>query len=72
MEPPSPFTRMKRRGAVADPVAEVRRIREAQAANFNDNLAAIIADARSREGRDGRQVVDLREEALKKTPRAGR
>jgi len=55
-----------------DPVAEVRRIREAQAAKFNYDLAAIIADARSREGRDGRKVVNLREEALKKTPRAGR
>lgn len=55
-----------------DPVAEVRRIREALAAKFNYDLSAIIADARSREGRDGRQVVNLREEALKKTPRAGR
>lgn len=55
-----------------DPVAEVRRIREAQAAKFNYDLDAIFKDVQSREGRDGRQVVNLREEALKKTPRAGR
>jgi hypothetical protein len=55
-----------------DPVAEVRRIREAQAAKLNYSIEAIFADAKSREGTDGRKVVNLREQALKKTPRAGR
>jgi len=52
-----------------DPVAEVRRIREAQAAQFNFDLHAIFEDARSREGRDGRRVVDRRAEALAKIAR---
>jgi urease gamma subunit len=50
----------------ADPVAEVRRIREAHAAKFNYDLAAIIADARASQAREGRQVVDLHAEALEK------
>jgi len=52
-----------------DPVEEVRRIREAYAAKFNYNLGAMIADIRSREGTDGRSVVDLHEEAMAKIAR---
>ena len=41
-----------------DPVvAETRRIREEYAARFGYDLAAIVADLRSRQGLDGRKVV---------------
>ena len=52
-----------------DPVADVRRIREAQAAKFNYDLHAIFEDARSRQGKDGRTVVNRRAEALAKIAR---
>ena len=52
-----------------DPVEEVRRVREANAAKFNYNLRAIIEDARSRQGKDGSTVVDLHAEAMAKIAR---
>ena len=40
-------------------VAEVRRIREKQAARFNFDIDAIVQDAMERQGKDGRKVVSL-------------
>ena len=39
-------------------VAETRNIRESLAAAFDYDLGRIIADMRSRQGKDGRRVVD--------------
>jgi hypothetical protein len=38
-------------------VAEVRAIREKQAARFNFDIAAMVEDAMKRQGKDGRKVV---------------
>jgi hypothetical protein len=38
-------------------VEEVRRIREANAARFNYDIDRIAADARQRQGKDGRKVI---------------
>jgi hypothetical protein len=41
-----------------DPVVEeVRRIREGNAARFNYDIDRIAADARKRQGADGRKVI---------------
>ena len=43
-----------------DPIVdEIRAIRERQAAKFGFNIRAIVEDARTREGKDGRKVVSL-------------
>jgi hypothetical protein len=52
-----------------DPVTEVRRVREANAAKFKYDLAAIIADIQSRERQGGQRVVDLHDEAVAKVAR---
>jgi len=57
------------RTADTDPVEEVRRIREEQAAKFNYDLKAIFEDVRSRQGQDGSVVVNLHEEAMAKIAR---
>ena len=40
-------------------VNEVRQVREQNAAKFNHNLKAIVADARKRQKQSGRQVVSF-------------
>jgi hypothetical protein len=43
-----------------DPVVEeIRRIRDEQAANFGYDVRKILEDAREREGKSGRTVVNL-------------
>ena len=42
---------------VEEVLEEVRRVREARAAEFDFDLKALFADARSRQGHDGRTVV---------------
>ncbi len=44
-------------------VAETRRNREAYAASFGYDLGKIIADLQSRQGKDGRQIVDRRKKS---------
>ena len=41
-------------------VAETRYQREAYAASFGYDLAKVVADLESRQGKDGRRVVDRR------------
>ncbi|MEX2175272.1 MAG: hypothetical protein WD872_13000 [Pirellulaceae bacterium] len=38
-------------------VEEIRRIREAHAARFDFDIRRIVADLKTREGADGRQVL---------------
>lgn len=40
-------------------VEEVRRIRDAQAAKFNYDIDAIVADARKRQAESGRKTVSF-------------
>jgi hypothetical protein len=40
-------------------VEEVRKARQAQAAKWNFNLKAILADARKRQAQSGHQVVSF-------------
>jgi hypothetical protein len=42
-----------------DIVNEVRQVREQNAAKFNHNLKAIVADARKRQKHSGHQVVSI-------------
>jgi hypothetical protein len=46
-------------------VSETRRVRDAYAASFGYDVGKIVADLQSRQGKDGRQVVDrtVREQA---------
>ena len=39
-------------------VAEIRKVREAYAESMGCDLARIVADLKSRQGQDGRRVVD--------------
>ena len=39
-------------------VSETRRVRDAYAASFGYDIGKIVADLQSRQGKDGRQVVD--------------
>jgi len=39
-------------------VSEIRRIRDSYAASFGYDIAKIVVDLQSRQGKDGRQVVD--------------
>ena len=48
-------------------VEEVRKAREAQAARWNFDLKAILADARKRQAESKRKVVSF----VAKNPRAG-
>ena len=41
-------------------VAEIHRVREAYAESMGCDLARIVADLQSRQGKDGRRVVDRR------------
>ena len=39
-------------------VSEIRRVREENAASFGYDLGKIVADLQSRQGKDGRRVVN--------------
>ena len=39
-------------------VAEIRKFREEYAASFGYDLGKIVSDLRSRQGKDGRRIVD--------------
>jgi len=39
-------------------VSEIRKVREEYAASFGYDLGKIVADLRSRQGQDGRRIVD--------------
>ena len=39
-------------------VSEIRRIRDSYAASFGYDIAKIVVDLQSRQGKDGRRVVD--------------
>lgn len=39
-------------------VSEIRRVREENAASFAYDVGKIVADFQSRQGKDGRRVVD--------------
>lgn len=53
-------------------VEEVRRIRQQQAARFGYNAAAIVADARTRQQAEGREVVSFARSPCGPVPQAGR
>jgi hypothetical protein len=46
-------------------VAEIRRVRQAHAAQFNNDLDAIVADVQRRERESGRQYVSFPSRRLK-------
>ena len=50
-------------------VSEIRKIREDYAASLDYDLEKIVADLQSRQGKDGRRVVDL--SSPKKTDQNG-
>ncbi len=39
-------------------VSEIRKVREDYAASFGYDLGKIVADLQSRQGKDGRRIVD--------------
>jgi hypothetical protein len=51
-------------------VAEIRKVRHAHAAQFNNDLAAICADIRRREKESGRQYVSFPPRRIKPTGQA--
>jgi hypothetical protein len=54
---------------VDDPIVEeVRRIRDAYAAEFNYDIDAICRDLREREKKSGRKVVDVSKPVRKDEP----
>jgi len=53
-----------------DPIVEeVRRVRRAHAATFNNDLAAIVADIRRLQRESGRQYVSFPPRVVKRQPR---
>lgn len=51
-------------------VAEIRKVRHAHAAQFNNDIAAICADIRQREKESGRQYVSFTPRRIKPTEQA--
>jgi hypothetical protein len=52
-----------------DPIVEeIRRVRRAHAAQFHNDISAIVADLRRLEGESGRQHVTFPARRLEKTP----
>ena len=50
-------------------VSEIRKVREDYAASFGYDLGKIVADLQSRQGKDGRRIVDRT--SLKKSEQFG-
>lgn len=53
-----PTTKRKPRILIDSVMAEVRRAKEELAKRFNYDIAAMVKDARERQGKSGHRVVD--------------